>query len=107
MSNTTQQPIAKVKRFPLEVSIWRHENKDRPADYTVTHSRSYKKGDKWFNVNSYRQEHLMILAKLISEADNIIETRKEIERSHKLVGDAIDAAYDPENDQPIAEAVAS
>ena len=51
----------------IEVSIWKNEGQ-ACSFYSVTHRRSYKQGDEWKESDSYGQDDLLTLAKLLDLA---------------------------------------
>ncbi|MGO9468052.1 MAG: hypothetical protein ACLQVF_28295 [Isosphaeraceae bacterium] len=59
-----RKPVYKLKDGAIDVSVWENEGKDGRF-YSVTHHRSYKKGDAWKESGSYGQDDLLVLAKLL------------------------------------------
>ena len=52
-----------VKKFPLgniTAAIWANKTKDGRVWFNVTVTRSYKDGDKWENISSFRRDELPV-----------------------------------------------
>ena len=60
----TRKPAHKLRDGAIEIAIWKNES-DKGPFFSVTPSRSYKKGDEWKESDSYGQDDLLILAKLL------------------------------------------
>lgn len=59
----SNKPV-KANRFgAIEASIWENASADGRISHSVTFSRSYKDGDEWKTSTSFRNEHLLLLAK--------------------------------------------
>jgi hypothetical protein len=74
-----RKPAHKIRSGTLTVTIWTNDS-DKGAWYSVTPSRSYKKDDKWSESDSFGQDDLLRLAKLLDEADSWIERAEQVER---------------------------
>jgi hypothetical protein len=61
------KPTHKIRSGALTVTIWKNQG-EKGAFYTVTPSRSYKKGEEWEETDSYSFDDLMTLAKLLDLA---------------------------------------
>jgi len=61
------KPAHKIRSGSITVTIWKNEG-DKRAFYSVTPSRSYKQGNEWKETDSYGDEDLMTLAKLLDLA---------------------------------------
>jgi len=77
MTNQDQQPkqnpIMTFKRFPLQVSVFRHQNNNGGFNHTVDVSRSYRdRNGQWVNTTRCHREHCLTLAKLYTEAESFI-----------------------------------
>jgi hypothetical protein len=62
-----KKPVHKLKDGAIELAVWLNEAEKGPF-YTVTHRRSYKKGDEWKESDSYGKDDLLALAKLLDLA---------------------------------------
>jgi hypothetical protein len=83
-SNTekARKPVHKLKDGAIEVAIWRNESDNGPW-YSVTHRRNYKQGDQWKESDSYGQDDLLTLAKLIDLSHTWILVHKPQQRAQK------------------------
>jgi hypothetical protein len=79
-----QKPVHKIRDGAIEVAMWRNERDDGPW-YSVTHRRSYKKGDRWQDADSYAQGDLLTLAKLLDLAHTWILVHQPQQRAQKAV----------------------
>jgi hypothetical protein len=70
------QPAHKFRDGVLQVVIWRNPG-ERGNWYSVTHSRSYKKGDEWLETDSLREEDLLPMGVLMTQAKIWIVTAKK------------------------------
>jgi hypothetical protein len=70
MSNkeTSNKPAHRVRAGAIEVAVWRNESEKAGVWYSVTMARSYKQGDEWKQTDSFGQDDLLILAKLLDMA---------------------------------------
>ena len=66
MSNN-EKPAHKLRDGVLEVAVWRNDG-DKGPWYSVTTSRSYKQDDEWKQTDSFGQDDLLALAKLLDLA---------------------------------------
>lgn len=60
-------PVHKLRCGALEVAVWQKES-DKGPWYTVTMSRSYKQGEAWKQSDSFGDDDLLLLAKLLDQA---------------------------------------
>jgi uncharacterized protein (DUF736 family) len=69
MSNkqASNKPAHRIRSGAIEVAIWRNDG-DKGPWYSVTASRSYKQGEEWKQTDSYGQDDLLVLAKLLDMA---------------------------------------
>jgi hypothetical protein len=74
-----KKPAAKFRDGPLTVTVWKNAG-DKGAFYSVTPSRSYKKGDAWDETDRFGYDDLMPLAKLLDEAHAWIRDRQRADR---------------------------
>jgi hypothetical protein len=51
----------------IEVAVWKNDT-DKGSFYSVTMSRSFKKGEEWKQADSFGQDDLLLLAKLLDQA---------------------------------------
>lgn len=77
-----RQPIHRVRGGAIELSIWENQG-DKGPFYSVTHRRSYKQGDEWKESDSYGEDDLLRLAKLIDEADGWIVAHRRQQKAGK------------------------
>jgi hypothetical protein len=61
------KPVHKIRDGAIEVSIWKNDGEKGPW-FSVSHRRSYKQGDEWKESDSYGEDDLLPLAKLIDLA---------------------------------------
>lgn len=69
--STKAKPAHKLRAGGIEVAIWRNEGEKGPW-YSVTMSRSYKKGEEWRQADSFAADDLLLLAKLLDQAHSWI-----------------------------------
>jgi hypothetical protein len=74
-----RKPAHKIRSGALTVTIWKNDS-DKGTWYSVTPSRSYKKGDTWSDSDSFGQDDLLRLAKMLHEADSWIESAEQAKR---------------------------
>jgi hypothetical protein len=77
-----QKPVHKIRSGAIEVAIWLQEGEKGPW-YSVTMNRSYKQGEGWKQSDSYGEDDLLRLAKLIEEADSWIVAQRRAQRASK------------------------
>jgi hypothetical protein len=77
-----KQPVHKFRGGGIELSIWENQG-DKGLFYSVTHRRSYKQGDEWKESDSYGEDDLLRLGKLIDEADSWIVAHRRQQRAGK------------------------
>jgi hypothetical protein len=85
------KPAHKIRNRSLTVTIWKHDS-DKAAWYTVRPSRSYKQGEEWKESDTYREDDLLPLAKLLDQAHSWIVTAQQAERRPTAEGEASRAA---------------
>jgi hypothetical protein len=78
MSDKTR-PAHKIRNRTLSVTIWKNES-DKGPWYSVTPSRSYKQGEEWKESDSFGEDDLLPLAKLLDEAHSWIVNTQRAER---------------------------
>jgi hypothetical protein len=88
MSNKTQsgeakKPVHKIRSGGIEISIWKHEGANG-VWYSITLRRSYKQAEAWKESDSYAEDDLLRLAKLIDEADTWIVSQRQQQRAQKV-----------------------
>jgi len=72
----SSKPIHKIRDGTIEVSIWKNEGEKGPW-YSVSPRRSYKQGEEWKESDSYGQDDLLPLAKLLDLAHTWILTQQQ------------------------------
>ena len=73
------KPAHKIRHRALTVTIWKNDS-DKGSFYTVTPSRSYKQGDLWKESDSFAEDDLLALAKLIDQAHSWIMSAEQAAR---------------------------
>ncbi len=63
-----EKPICKLTAFPVDLAIWKNENKDGDVWFSAKLSRRYKDGDDWKNTSSLRPQDFPLAAALLQEA---------------------------------------
>ena len=71
MTENPNKPAHKIRSGALSVTIWKNDS-EKGAFYSVVPSRSYKQGEQWKESNSYGQDELLRLGKLLDQADTWI-----------------------------------
>jgi hypothetical protein len=66
-TDKARKPAHKLRDGAIEVAVWRNEGEKGPW-FSVTHRRSYKQGEEWKDSDSYGQDDLLVLAKLLDLA---------------------------------------
>src|SRR5690349_7115025 len=74
------RPAHKIRRGPLTLTIWKNDTENGPM-YTVNPSRSYKDGDQWKETTSFHQQDLLVLGKLLDDAETWIAAQRAAARS--------------------------
>jgi hypothetical protein len=67
MSTKPNKPVHELRDGAIKVTIWRNEGEKGPW-FSVNHRRSFKQGDEWKETDSYGQDDLLPLAKLLDLA---------------------------------------
>ena len=73
------KPAHKIRHRALSVTIWKNDS-DKGSFYTVTPSRSYKQGDLWKESDSFAEDDLLALAKLLDQAHSWIVSAEQAGR---------------------------
>ena len=73
------KPAHKIRHRALSVTIWKNDG-EKGSFYTVTPSRSYKQGDLWKESDSFSEDDLLALAKLIDQAHTWIMSAEQAAR---------------------------
>jgi hypothetical protein len=73
------KPAHKLRKGALTVTIWKNDG-DKGPWYSVTPSRSFKQGEEWKESDSFGDDDLLALAKLLDQADSWIQEQKQAER---------------------------
>jgi hypothetical protein len=74
-----RQPAHKIRSGTLTLTIWKNDGEKGPW-YSVTPARSYKKGDQWQDSDSFGEDDLLRLRKMLDEADSWIQNARLAER---------------------------
>lgn len=75
MNENANRPINEVRYGGIKVVIWRNQTANGPM-YNVTVARLYKNGDDWRESHSFGQDDLLVLAKALDNAFEIIHAHK-------------------------------
>jgi hypothetical protein len=76
-ASTKTKPAHKIRDGAIEVAIWRNDS-DKGVWYSVTTRRSYKQNEEWKDADSYGQDDLLVLAKLLDLAHTwIVDTQNQ------------------------------
>jgi hypothetical protein len=75
-SDKARKPAHKLRDGAIEVAIWRNEGEKGPW-YSVTANRSYKQGEEWKQTDSFGQDDLLALAKLLDLAHTWILNQQQ------------------------------
>ncbi len=81
-ANKAKKPVHRLRDGTLEVAIWGQEGEKGPW-YSVTASRSYKQGETWKQSESFGQDDLLALAKLLDLAHSWILSKQEQARAQE------------------------
>jgi hypothetical protein len=73
------KPAHKIRNRTLAVTIWKNDS-DKGPWYSVTPSRSYRQGDQWKESDSFGEDDLLPLAKLLDEAHSWIVNAQQADR---------------------------
>jgi hypothetical protein len=74
-----KKPVHKIRCGALTVAIWRNEGEKGPF-YSATATRSFKQGEEWKETDSFGQDDLLRLAKLLDQADSWITSAQQSDR---------------------------
>ena len=78
----SKQPAARVNFYPIYSSIWRNQNAEGTAFYSVTMQRRYKDADgKWKSSDSLNEGDLLLAAKVLDLAHTEISKLRAADRS--------------------------
>ena len=75
MNENTNRPINEVRYGSIKVVIWRNPTANGHM-HNVTVARLYKDGDDWKESHSFGQDDLLVLAKALDNAFDIIHAHK-------------------------------
>ncbi len=73
------KPAHKIRNRDLTVTVWRNDSEKGPW-WSVTPSRSYKQGEQWKESDSFGEDDLLPLAKLLDEAHSWVVNARQAER---------------------------
>jgi len=77
-------PAAKVNLHPVSAAIWRNQNEEGSAFYSVTIQRNYKGADgKWKSSDSLNEGDLLLAAKVLDLAHTEISKLRASDRKAK------------------------
>ncbi len=73
------KPAHKIRHRALTVTIWKNTTA-KGSFYSVTPSRTYKKGDQWQESDRFDFDDLLPLAKLLDESHTFIRNAEQAGR---------------------------
>ena len=73
------KPAHKFRNRNLTVTLWNNTGANGPF-YTVTARRSYKQGEEWKESDSFGEDDLLPLAKLLDQAHSWMVEAAQAER---------------------------
>jgi hypothetical protein len=83
------QPVRKLRAWPLAVAIWRNIGDDKRAWYSVTMERSYKTDGGYESTQSLNKDDLLLAAKLFDRAHSeILNLERADHAARKAAGEA-------------------
>jgi hypothetical protein len=75
-----RQPAHKIRSGALTLTVWKNDGENGPW-HSITISRSYKnKEAQWAESDSFGQDDLLRLAKLLDQADSWIQSAEQAHR---------------------------
>jgi hypothetical protein len=77
-----KKPVHKIRDGAIDLAIWQNDS-DKGPWFSVTARRSYKKDDEWKDADSYGQDDLLVLAKLLDLAHTWILNAQQEQRAQK------------------------
>jgi hypothetical protein len=78
---SSKQPAARVNLHPVSAAIWRNQNAEGTAFYSVTIQRSYKDAEgKWKSSDSLNEGDLLLAAKVLDLAHTEISKLRASDR---------------------------
>ena len=86
------KPAHKIRNGALTVTIWKNDGENGPF-YTATPSRSYKQGEEWKETNSYHQQDLLALAKMLDQAETWIANEQAKAKAAQQSHEALEGGY--------------
>lgn len=75
MNENANRPVKEVRYGSIKVVIWRNQSANGPM-YNATVARLYKDGDEWKESHSFGQDDLLVLAKALHDAFDLIHAHK-------------------------------
>jgi hypothetical protein len=73
---TKSKPVHNIRAGAVELAIWKNDGEKAPW-YSVSAMRSYKQGEEWEQSDSFGQDDLHVLAKLLDMAYSWIWTQQQ------------------------------
>jgi hypothetical protein len=88
MSESKNEPAARVRMSTIQASIWRNESPDGKAYFSTTFERRYlDKDGKWKNSTSFSADELLLLAKVADLAHTEVIRLRSAERANTSQAD--------------------
>lgn len=86
-------PVYKQKSHGIEVAVWRRENSEGKAFFSVSATRSYRDSEgKWQNSNSFNLEDKDLLMDYLSRAFQFAQDCVDADREKRRQEDEAHAA---------------
>ena len=76
------QPAHTIRSGAIKVTIWRNEG-EKGVWYSVTPSRSYKQGEEWKDSDSFGEDDLLLVSKLVDQAHSWIMAQRQAQPSQQ------------------------
>ena len=81
MSDDSKKPAARVSFHPVSAAIWRNNNAEGTAFYSVTIQRNYKDAEgKWKSSDSLNEGDLLLASKVLDWAHTEISKLRASDR---------------------------
>ena len=81
-TDKARKPAEKFCDGAIEAAVWRNESEKGPW-YSVTSSRSYKRGEEWKHSDNFGKDDILPLCKLLDQAHSWIMHQQQQQRSQQ------------------------
>jgi hypothetical protein len=85
-------PVYKQKSHGIEVAVWKRENDEGKAFYSISATRSYKKDGEWFTSSSFNLEDRDLLMDYLDRAFKFAQDSADADREKRRQEDEAQAA---------------